>query len=122
MQKNRAGKDVSDGSFQKKLFFFPFLENKKLTFTTSMQTFAETFVEVSIWQIFHRMRPAGLVVSNLAGLSRIAVLLLGFLKGDIMIDAVTPYGEDWARTILGSLCCVGDITLTVSLSPPMSVN
>ena len=62
MQKNRAGKDVSDGSFQKKLFFFPFLENKKLTFTTSMQTFAETFVEVSIWQIFHRMRPAGLVV------------------------------------------------------------
>lgn len=33
-----------------------------------------------------------------------------------MIDAVTPYGEDWARTILGSLCCVEDITLTVSLS------
>ena len=44
MQKNRAGKDVSDGSFQKKLSFFPFLEDKKLTFTTSMQTFAETFV------------------------------------------------------------------------------
>lgn len=43
MQKNRAGKDVSDGSFQKNLFF-PFLEDKKLTFTTSMQTFAETFV------------------------------------------------------------------------------
>lgn len=61
MQKNRAGKDVSDDSFRKKLFF-PFLEDKKLTFTTSMQTFAETFVEVSIWQIFHRMRPAGLVV------------------------------------------------------------
>ena len=35
-----------------------------------------------------------------------------------MIDAVTPYGEDWARTILGSLCCVciEDTTLTVSLS------
>ena len=44
MQKNRAGKDVSDGSFQKKMAFFPFLEDKKLTFTTSMQTFAETFV------------------------------------------------------------------------------
>ena len=56
--------------------------------------------------------------SNLAGFSRIAVLLLGFLKGDIRIDAVTPYGEDWARTILGSLCCVciEDTTLTVSLS------
>ena len=44
MQKNRAGKDVSDGSFQKKMAFFPLLEDKKLTFTTSMQTFAETFV------------------------------------------------------------------------------
>ena len=56
--------------------------------------------------------------SNLAGFSRIAVLLLGFLKVDILIDAVTPYGEDWARTILGSLCCVciEDTTLTVSLS------
>ena len=30
MQKNRAGKDVRDGSFQKKLSFFPFLENKKI--------------------------------------------------------------------------------------------
>lgn len=137
MQKNRAGKDVSDGSFQKNCLF-SFSRGQKINIYNidanlrrnvcySLIIFCRTIIAIR-WSVdlanFSQNEARWLSGSNLAGFSRIAVLLLGFLKGDIMIDAVTPYGEDWARTILGSLrcVCVGHNSHSVSLSPPMSVN